>query len=706
MRKARAGFVLASVASVLLSAVSVREETGLHAAAQQQTPPAQPPVRFKVDVELVEIDAIVTDAAGRVVRGLTQKDFEILEEGKPQPIGTFAMVDIPIERADPPAFRAAPPEPDVFSNRREFDGRLFVVVLDDLQTDAARTARVRTAARQFVERYVGANDLVAIVQTSGAGGGQDFTASRQRLVAAIDRFIGNKLKSATELKIEHYRETAARGVTEKPKDTEDLQRAFRARASLSALSGVAGYLSGVHGRRKALVYFGEGIDYDIANFVEARDTSSVQGAMRDLVAAATRANVSIYSVDPRGLSTGMEDAINFVTIPEATSVGIGIASMQDELSRSHTSMRAMSEETGGVAFLNRNDTDAAFRRIVEENSTYYILGYYPRDGRRDGRYRRVQVRMTRPGLQVRARPGYVAPVDAKARHAAPSLNVPVSPELLAALQSPVPVGGLSLHVVATPFQGRKKNASLAVSVEVDPAGLTFTERNGVFENDVEVVIVPTDIKGKKARDGSSDTAELHLRTQTHALVMREGIRLTRSLDLPAGTYRLHVGVREKSGGSIGTVSAEIDVPDLFKPPLQMSGIALAAESNMRPTANPDPRFSDVLPEPPTAARTFPREDTLSVFAELYAMDVRTPHRIAIRTTVTADNGHVIFSSEDERRSEDLTSGNTGGTGGIWRHKVKIPIKGVAPGRYVLRVEAQRLVGDRAVTSRELEFQIR
>src|SRR5436190_20425375 len=102
--------------------------------AQTQTPPPQPPVTFKVEVNYVEIDASVTDAEGRFVRSLTKDDFQVLEDGKPQALTVFSMVDIPIERADPPLFSKTAIPPDVVSNRKPFEGRVFVLVMDDLNT--------------------------------------------------------------------------------------------------------------------------------------------------------------------------------------------------------------------------------------------------------------------------------------------------------------------------------------------------------------------------------------------------------------------------------------------------------------------------------------------------------------------------------------------------------------------------------------------
>src|SRR3954470_1540854 len=165
----------------------------------------QPPVTFKVEVNYVEIDANVTDAQGTFVRALTKDDFQVLEDGKPQTLTAFSMVNIPIERPDPPLFSKTAIPPDVVSNRQPFEGRVFVLVIDDLHTRFNRTARTRAAARQFVERYVGANDIVAVVNTSGYGGAmQDFTANRALAVRAIDGMMGNKTDSAVTAQLQDY----------------------------------------------------------------------------------------------------------------------------------------------------------------------------------------------------------------------------------------------------------------------------------------------------------------------------------------------------------------------------------------------------------------------------------------------------------------------------------------------------------------------
>ena len=174
-----------SILPLCLAVLLAQTQTPQPQAPQPQAP--QPPITFKSEVNYVEIDARVTDAQGNFVRNLTRDDFQLVEDGHPQALTAFSMVDIPIERPDPPLFAKTAIPPDVVSNHTPFEGRIFVLVMDDLNTKFGDTSRTRAAARQFVERYVGSNDMVAVVNTSGVSKTmQDFTSNRQLMLKAID----------------------------------------------------------------------------------------------------------------------------------------------------------------------------------------------------------------------------------------------------------------------------------------------------------------------------------------------------------------------------------------------------------------------------------------------------------------------------------------------------------------------------------------
>src|SRR5919204_2936032 len=181
---------IAALAILLAGAVLIAGQAPPPAGPQQPT--------FKAQVEYVEVDVLVTDQQGNFVRGLNKEDFQVLEDGKPQTVSTFTLVDIPVERFDRPLGAALPIDPDVRSNERPFDGRVYVMVIDDLHTNFARSERVKRAARIFVQRYLGANDLMAVVHTRGTTeSGQEFTNNKRLLLAAIDKTTGYKLRSAT-----------------------------------------------------------------------------------------------------------------------------------------------------------------------------------------------------------------------------------------------------------------------------------------------------------------------------------------------------------------------------------------------------------------------------------------------------------------------------------------------------------------------------
>ena len=164
--------------------------------AQSGAAATSPQAAFKSGINLVEVHAVVTDERGEFVRGLTRDDFEIYESGRPQTPTLFDFVDAPLAASASTA-RSAGIDPDVRSTRR-LDGRLFVIVLDDLHTATLRSALVKRAARQFIERHVGDRDLAAVVYTSGRrDAAQELTPSRRLLLNAVDKFHGQKLPSIT-----------------------------------------------------------------------------------------------------------------------------------------------------------------------------------------------------------------------------------------------------------------------------------------------------------------------------------------------------------------------------------------------------------------------------------------------------------------------------------------------------------------------------
>src|SRR5262245_39319260 len=240
--------------------------------ASGQSPPPQPTPTFKAAVEYVEVDTLVVDRNGLFVRNLTKDDFRIFEDGKPQKISAFTLVDIRDDRTAPTDAASGSLDSDVQSNERSFDGRVYVVVLDDLHTQFSRTPRTRAAARQFIEQNLGANDLMAVVSTGArAQDSQPFTNNKRLLLAAVDAVFGQKMDSPTVSQNTGFGAATLSGAPgTRMAAFDEIERVERAKMALATLRQVAEWFGGVRGRRKAMLLFSEGIDFDFASTGDVR----------------------------------------------------------------------------------------------------------------------------------------------------------------------------------------------------------------------------------------------------------------------------------------------------------------------------------------------------------------------------------------------------------------------------------------------------
>ena len=676
-------------------------------ALQEPTPsaPAQPPLTFRVEANFVEVDTFVADAAGRPVTGLTDKDFQILENGKPQVVSAFSYVSLPVDRPERPLLSPTAIEPDVQSNIG-LDGRIYLFVLDDQHVDFTRTARVKASLAGFFDRNFGANDLAAVVFTGGrAVDGQDFTNNPRLLRAAVDRFAGSKLRSSTLERLDEYSRLQAGGLRragDPIRDPMAIERGSRARSTMDSLRKLSDFMVGVHGRRKAMVLVSEGIDYDIYNLFDNTGFSSVVlDATREAIAAATRANVAIHAIDPRGLTTPGDDLITTSGVADDPGLCLGVPSSLEELRLSQSSLRALSDETGGFAVVNQNDVAGAFDRLVRDNSSYYVLGYNPTDDRRDGKFRKIAVRVMRPGLTVRARRGYVAPRGRAQPPSRPAAN-PRDEALRAAVDSPMAMGGILMRLFAAPYKGAAPNATIALAVDFDIGRFAFAEGNRTFNTTLDVVVRVIDVAGK-VRVNEQAKVDLALMPDTLARARARGFRVTSSVNLPPGRYQLRVSAAEGGGGA-GSVVSDLEVPDFYKAPLAMSGVTVtSAAERATPTARlkEDP-VGLLLMQAPATAREFARDDEITLFAEIYENRQNPmPHGVDLTTEVRADGGRAVFSAREERSSTELQ----GGRGG-YGYTVRIPLKDLAPGLYVVHVTGAPRDAAGASVARDVQIRVR
>jgi len=705
----------------LYSLIGLCAAVSLPSAQAPQTP--QGPT-FQVSVNYVDVDVTVTDAAGNFVSGLSRDDFQLFEDGKPQKVDTFSYVEIPTERQ--PRFLVAgrPVTTDVRSNRQAAAGRVYMIVLDDMNVGAMRSAQVRKSAREFVEKYFGANDMAAVVATSGRGDiAQEFTSDPDLLLAAIDKFVGQRMRPAEEERIDYYYSSQLihpeddivqkRNVREIDSaavyDPSDVERGLRAVNVLNSMKNLAEFMGGVRGRRKAMLLFSEGLDYPMAEaFTDSTSGNEIIRATQDAMTAAAQANVNIFTLDPRGLIGMTTDLIETTRSgPPAeagtTDVGTWVSGTQallSEMNISQNSLRTLAEGTGGVAGVNMNSLVDIFDQIVEANSRYYLLGYTPPTHPRDGRFHKIEVRVTRPGLKVTARKGYPSPHgrtaeerkrDEEAKRLRDSRKGGAnntSAELREILNAPVQQPSLPLTVQAAAFRNTPAEASVAITVEVDGSRLTFAPPNSksLLTDNLELSLFSLSAAGKAQR-GYRSELNLGVLPATLERIKTYGVRAHQRIPLAPGRYQIRVAVRESVGGQAGSVFYDLQVPDFRKDPIMVSGLLLtsvAAQQTL--TAQHDAEAEKLLPAPATTRRDFQQSDVLAVLADIYDNTAPAqPRVIDVAARLVSESGRDVFAAHDS-----LVNGGTD-TSKNWTTFVltkQIPLKDVPPGRYLLRIEAR------------------
>jgi VWFA-related protein len=658
--------------------------------------PQQP--TFRVQVEAVELDASVTDARGNVVTDLTIDDFEILENGRPQTITSFGLVNIPRVRAERPLFAANAIEPDVQSNNQG-DGRLYVIALD--QVTGAQILRTRRFVRRFLEQYFAPNDLGAVVFLGRAdhSKAQGLTNSPRLLLQSVDAFSGGFGSDPAPTPAIPAPPGGA-STPPLPPSNFNPERNLQLREAMSSFRQIVEYMATVHGKRKALLLFSQGYASDIFRVVDYRGgtLSLAEEDLHRAITVATRNNVVIYPIDPRGLTEegGLAESETGPSTDPDARLGAAFARLE-----ARQSLTTLATATGGFALQSSNSFENAFDRIVQENSTYYVLGFTSTNDRRDGRYRKLDVRVKRPGLIVRGRAGYMAPLrnERPPEPAKPPANVSVA--VADALRSTVAVNGLPIRAFAAPFKGASRDATVVMAVEVDATQLGLVEKDGTHVGTLDVTYFSMDMKNK-FYPGQTQTARLTLRPDTYQHVMKTGIRMMVETTLPAGRYQVRIaaGNRETKAGS---VVYDLDVPDFTKEPLIMSGVVIGSSATSQiMTVNGKTAFMSTLPGNVTSTRVFDAGDTLGIYVEAYEnLGDATPHTVDLTAELRAEGGTVVRQASDQRSSKELE-----GTRGGYGFAAQLPLNDIAPGLYVLHVEARANIRNRPTVSKDVQIRVR
>src|SRR3954471_11234416 len=665
----------------VLVGVSLLSAAVLAQAPQGAPPPQTAPPIFRAETESVEVDAIVTDKDGKFVRTLTKDDFEIYQDGKKQPLSLVTLVEHPIPM--PQAAPTVAADPDVATNAGANEGRIYVLVLDALHVSDENRSKVAAAARLFVEQYLGESDMMAVLQIGGtAPYSQDLTRSRARLLASIDKFRAGNILPSESRSITEISDATRTSITNEDGTTtssslivSDLfenERTLRTTETLSALEQISKRLGTIRGRRKSLIFISEGFTSPQSTSTSSADqvtqldasrsrayADSIERALQDAARAATLNDVTIYTVDPRGMMTsgGRGDILGSdESILQAA-----------EDARSVQSMRDVAALTGGTAIVNTNNIANGLQRLVVENSAYYILAFSPMPLPRDGKLHKLEVRVHQKGLNVKSRRGYLAASGTPA--VVPNPKSGMSVATYDAMRRPAPTTGLSMSIFAAAFRKDARVASVLIGTE-----LQGRELNLANNAPLELQYAMIDATGK---GGASRALNLNanLRAETRTRAEEGGLRVLQRLEVPPGRYQIRVAANQP-GSATGSVVHDIDVPD-FGVTLGISGVLLTSRTAAAAaTVVPDADLRTALPAPPGAIRTFTADDVVTVMAEVYD-NRQTPGSLLTNVTVTTPNGDVVKRIEAVKESDSDT-----------RYTATIPMQGIAPGKYVLVMDAR------------------
>jgi VWFA-related protein len=644
---------------------------------------------FRAEAELVTVDVVVADKNDAPVVGLTRDDFQIMEDGRPQAVTHFEAVELP---AAPTAAPAPPPTVSSNTSSETRTARSFAVIFDDVHISPAQTERARGVIAELLKRNVRESDRVLLAATSGrVFWSARMEAGRESLLALLATLEGQRVPegSARERMSDYeairifrhqdidickrvLRRFIADGAMLKP-ELDELQfsihcdptvamraqevyerERIRIRATLAALTRVMNGLAVARGR-KTVILVSTGFVFD----QEIEET-------RRVIADSRRANAAVYFVDVRGLGTGNEQLFQAhyenPDIWGTTDVVQPPVSMQ--LSEDWAEAEGavdIAADTGGFSVRNRNDLTSGISRIAEESRAYYLLGYTPRNTTRDGKFRKIEVRVNRKDVKVRSRRGYYATAGP-----APGVQSGEMPaQMRQAADAPFEVEGVGLRASAYVFEKTpSRQARVEYVADIELRDIVFERSDGRHVAAVDTLLSVARLEGGQPAF-FSETINLRLRPETYESARYYPYRKT--LNLEPGHYQSRLVVHDHRGGAVGSVVHDFEVPNLDE--WRVASPVLTDAATPATSGQPQPML--------VARRDFPDAGMLLCSVEVYGAAPDTasgePH---VLLSYTLRRGGEEIARKESQPMALISDGKLGGAFGF-------SLADLAPGGYEL-----------------------
>lgn len=644
--------------------------------------PAQTPRQytFRALSELVLVNVTVRDRKGNLVRGLTANDFTVLEDGKPQRISSFDVENTEI--ALPTGVQqakvlTAENAPGTSVDKGAVKDRRLVVLFFDLSSmQPEEVERAVKAAKDYFNKQMAPADLVAVVSLDSALlVNQDFTADHALLLKALDSFSSNSGQGFEAGSTGTAEGTPDTSQPFTPDDTE--YNIFNTDRRLEALRALAESMAQVD-QKKSIVYFASGMD---------RTGVENQSELRATINAAVRANVSIYSLDTRGLEAMVPggEAQQASLRGSAPYSGKSTLNQYNANFSSQETLVTLAGDTGGRAFLDSNDFSQVFRRVQEDTSTYYLLGYRSSNSVRDGRFRRITVRLNRPDLKLVYRRGYYAPADFQHTNREDREN-----QLDQELASDLPSTDLPVFLSAGYFRTGRNRFFVPISIVVPGSEIPFTRSKEQDRATVDVLGAVFD-PSKRPMARVRDTVKLAVRGSLE--VQRKNVQYDTGVLLPPGKFHLKFIVRENQTGRTGSFETDLVIPDMKNSPLKMSTVVLASQRQPVRGHEENPLVRNGWELVPSVTHVFSPNQQLYIYYEVYDParqddnEAPGPRPVSTASGIRLLTSVAFFQGNKKAYETPLVTAQQLNTAD--RHaaafQVEVPLKDLKPGFYTCQV---------------------
>ncbi|HWE53317.1 MAG TPA: VWA domain-containing protein [Bryobacteraceae bacterium] len=662
---------------------------------------AQEPT-FTSNTNLVIIDANVRDKSGKVIPDLQKGDFTILEDGKPQQISVFEFQKLegdvslpavpavkPVNSTQPAAARPATPRgapsPSTPEPVIRYQDRRLVAMLFDFSTMAIpEQNRIQQAALKFVREQMKPADIVAILSASTGPLKivQDFTDDKDRLEQVIKTFQIGAASELAGVSGNGGDDTTGADDGSAFNADETEFNIFNTDKQLATLENAAKMLAPFP-EKKALLYFSSGI---------SKSGFDNQASLDSAVNAAKRSNVAFYPIDARGLvaSAPAGDASAAASRGTSTLTGRQQQGQRDKFNDSQETLSTLAEDTGGKLFVDDNDLALGMEKARDDISSYYIIGYYSTNGKLDGKYRHVEVKLSKAvQAKIDYRSGYFGEKSFAKFTATDKEN-----QLQSALMLGDPITDLPLSGEIDYFRLARERYFVPFAIKIPGAEIALAKAKGNAQTEFDFIAQVRDEHSKivsVVRDG----IKIKLSEQSAAELASHAIAYDTGFTLPPGKYTVKFLARENETGKMGTYETKFVIPDLapVSSGLKLSSVvwsnqrqplneSLASADNKKKLLDADPLVQGGQKTIPSITHVFRKDQNIYVYLEVYdpAIDP-AQQKPSVSATLSFYRGKTkTFESEPVRLDEFAQK-----RAQTLPLKFQAPLSKLAAGRYTCQV---------------------